>query len=148
MNILSFGFVAIRMAAFALLLPLTFAVGCGNDSSGPATTVTAPGSGTGLGGAGRGPSPVNLGTAGNFRILAQSAVTDVPTSAVTGNVGLSPAAGSFIGIPCAEVTGTIFQADATGAGCMTQDSAGLTTAINDKGTAYTDASGRAPDYRS
>ena len=38
---------------------------------------------------------VQLGTAAPFAVLAGSAVTDVPTSAITGNVGLSPAAGSF-----------------------------------------------------
>ena len=38
---------------------------------------------------------VNLGVAGDFVILAQSAITDVSTSAITGDIGLSPAAGSY-----------------------------------------------------
>ena len=122
--------------------------GCGGGGGdAPANPATAAGAGTGVGGAGRGPAPVVMGTAGNFRILAQSAITDVPTSAITGNVGLSPATGASIGMTCAEVTGTINTVDAAGPlPCRVQDSAGLTTAISDKGTAYTDANSRAPDY--
>src|SRR4051812_10927104 len=135
MKNLSYGSIATRVAAVALLFPLTTGLGCSSSSDdASSSTATPAGSGSGLGGLGHGPSPVVLGNAGTYRVLAQSAITDVPTSSVTGNVGLSPAAGSFIGIPCAEVTGTIYQADATGAGCMVQDSAGLTSAINDKGT--------------
>lgn len=143
-NLVNFRARALTVAV--LIFTLIGLSGCNGSDSDSSGTATAPGSGSGLGGLGRGPAPVALGGAGNFRMLAQSAITNVPTSDVTGNVGLSPAAGSFIGIPCAEVTGTIYQADATGAGCMVQDSAGLTAAINNKGTAYTDASGRAPDY--
>ena len=33
------------------------------------------------------PASVNLGTAGNFVILAKSGISTVPTSAVTGDVG-------------------------------------------------------------
>jgi hypothetical protein len=88
-----------------------------------------------------------MGTAGNFVILAQSAITDVPTSAVTGNVGLSPATGAGIGLTCVEVTGVINSADAAGPlPCRVTNASGLTTAISDKGTAYTDANSRAPDY--
>ena len=39
-------------------------------------------------------STVDLNTAAPFAVLAYSAVTDVPTSSITGDVGLSPAAGS------------------------------------------------------
>ncbi|KAJ7701195.1 ice-binding protein [Mycena rosella] len=38
-----------------------------------------------------GPAPVLLGTAGNFAILAKTGVSTIPNSAVTGNVGVSPA---------------------------------------------------------
>ena len=37
-----------------------------------------------------GQSPVNLGTAGNYVILAKSGISTVPPSAVTGNLGVSP----------------------------------------------------------
>src|ERR1035437_222016 len=33
---------------------------------------------------------VNLGTAGNFVILAKSGISTVPTSAITGDIGVSP----------------------------------------------------------
>jgi hypothetical protein len=57
----------------------------------------------------------SLGAAQSFAVLGASAVTNVPTSAITGDVGLSPAAGSnYAGLTTAEVTGTIFAVDATG----------------------------------
>jgi len=43
-----------------------------------------------------GPAPVSLGTAGNYAILAKSAISTVPTSVISGNVGLSPAAETFM----------------------------------------------------
>ena len=112
----------------------------------------AGGAGGGLGGAGgagagRGPAPVNLGTAGDFVILAESAITNVPASAVTGNVGLSPGTGAAIGLTCSQVTGKIYSVDAAGPlPCVISDATRLTAAIGDKGIAYTDAAGRAPDY--
>lgn len=144
---------------FMALLLATFAAGCGGgggDGSAAAAaavsaSVTAPGVGVGTGGtvgaAGRGPAPVNLRTGGNFVILAQSAITNIPSSAVTGDVGLSPATGAGVGLTCAEVTGTIYSVDAAGPlPCRVTDATRLTAAIGDKGTAYTDAAGRAPDY--
>ena len=127
--------------------------GCGGDNNnGPAATASADkpnnaGAGTGVGGLGKGPSPVELGAAANYVILAQSEITNVPTSAVTGNVGLSPATGAAIGIPCAEVTGVMNAADSAGPlPCSVIDAVGLTAAVGAAGTAYTDAQGRAPDY--
>ncbi len=130
-----------------LLAVLLAACGGGGDGgSSIALTPTAPGAGTGLNGSGRGPAPVNLRTAGSFVILAQSQTTNVPTSAVTGDVGLSPASGAFIGLTCAQVTGNIYSVDAAGPlPCVFTDPTGLTTAIADKNTAYTDAAGRAAD---
>jgi hypothetical protein len=105
--------------------------GGGGASTAPGTgTATAAGAGTGAGGAGRGPASVNLGAAGGFVILAESAITNVPASAVTGNVGLSPATGAGIGLTCAQVTGVINDVDSTGPlPCTVNDSVGLTAAI-------------------
>ena len=90
------------------------------------------------------PSAVNLGTAGGFAILSESGITDVPTSAITGNIGTSPITGASItGLTCAEVTGIIYTVDATGPPCRVVDPARLTTAVGDMMTAYTDAAGRA-----
>jgi ice-binding like protein len=127
--------------------------GCGGDNNnGSAATASADkpnsaGAGAGVGGLGKGPSPVELGAAANYVILAQSEITNVPTSAVTGNVGLSPATGAAIGIPCAEMTGVMNAVDSAGPlPCSVMDAVGLTAAVGAAGTAYTDAQGRAPDY--
>lgn len=132
----------------SLVSALVVGCGGGNDyGSASADAPSNPGAGTGVGGLGRGPSPINLGAAGNYVILAQSEITNVPTSAVTGNVGLSPATGAAIGITCAEVTGVTNAVDNTGPlPCAVVDTVGLTAAVGAAGTAYTDAQGRAPDY--
>jgi hypothetical protein len=95
-----------------------------------------------------------LGAAGNYAILAKSAVSNVPTSAITGHVGLSPAAASFItGFSLTldaggtystspQVTGNVYAADYT-----SPTPSNLTTAISNMETAYTDAAGRpTPDH--
>ncbi len=98
------------------------------------------------------PGNVNLATAGNYVILAMSAISTVPTSAVTGNLGLSPAAASFItGFSLTadhtnvfstspQVTGQVFASD-----YAVPTPSNLTTAISDMQLAFTDAAGRAPD---
>ncbi|MDP2273973.1 MAG: ice-binding family protein [Archangium sp.] len=94
-------------------------------------------------------SPVNLGTAGNFVILAKTAISTVPMSAITGDVGVSPAAASFI-------TGFSLTADATNVFSLSPQVTGqifaanfavptpsnLTTAVGDMELAFTDAAGR------
>ena len=98
-------------------------------------------------------APVNLLSAGNFAILAKTAITDVPASAITGNIGVSPASGTFIFVSCAEMAGTgkIFAVDpgyvVTGfAACsMPGPGANKTTvdnAVADMGTARAEAAGR------
>lgn len=89
---------------------------------------------------------VDLGTAGNFAILAGTEVTDLPTSTIIGNVGLSPAAGSFYsGLLSIQVTGTIYDTNGTGPVGSVINPTLLTTAKNDLTTAYNDAAGRTPD---
>ena len=86
---------------------------------------------------------VNLGTAEGFAILAGSAITNVPTSVISGNVGLSPAAGgNYSGLTQAEVTGTIYAVDSFGPGGSVNNPGLLTIAKNDLTAAFTDASGR------
>ncbi|MEO8662445.1 MAG: Ig-like domain-containing protein, partial [Bryobacteraceae bacterium] len=93
-------------------------------------------------------APVNLGSAGNYVILAKTGITDVPPSPIVGNIGASPITGAAIHITCAEVTGTISAVDAAGpAPCSLQVPDILGPAILDMATAYTDAAGRAtPDF--
>lgn len=93
--------------------------------------------------------PVNLGTAGNYAILAKSGISTVPTSAITGDLGLSPAAASYItGFSLTadstnvfarspQVTGKIYASDFTA-----PTPSNLTTAIGDMQLAFTDAAGR------
>jgi Ice-binding-like len=92
------------------------------------------------------PTPVSLGTADPFAILAGTpAITDVPNSVITGNVGLSPATGAGIGVTCSEVTGTIYSVDAAGPlPCRVTDPALLTLAKNSLTTTYSDVAGRGP----
>ncbi len=88
-------------------------------------------------------APVNLKSAGNFVILSQTGISDIPTSHITGNVGASPISGSAIGLTCAEVAGTISAVDAAGpAPCATIAPTALTQATVDMQNAYADAAGR------
>lgn len=95
-------------------------------------------------------SRVDLLTADNFAVLAGSAISNIPTSVITGNVGLDPTGGASItGLTCAEITGTIYDNNGGYAGggggstaCRTTDAGLLTTAKNDLTTASNDAAGR------
>jgi hypothetical protein len=102
----------------------------------------------------RGPARVSLGAAGDFVILAKSAVSTVPASVITGDVGLSPAARTF-------ATGFSLVADATNVFSTSTQVTGkifaatdavptpsrLTTSVHDMEHAYTDAAGRpTPDF--
>jgi Ice-binding-like len=79
-----------------------------------------------------------LGAAARFVVLAGTLISNVPTSAITGDIGLSPATGAGItGFTCAQVTGTIYSIDASPAlACMLTNPGLLTTAKNDLITAY------------
>jgi hypothetical protein len=85
-------------------------------------------------------APLNLLSTSRFAILAGSQITDVPTSHISGDVGLSPAARSFIsGLTAPEVTGSIYAASDGGATATM-----LTAAQGDLTTAFNDAAGRTP----
>ncbi len=145
---------AARLCCSALLA-CVLAAGCGSDGSAADPSPASPGAGTGTGQTGaHGPAPVALGTAGSYVILAKSSISNVPTSAITGNIGLSPAAASFItgftlilpsggaASTSSQVTGSIYASD-----YAAPTPVNLTTAIDDLETAYTDAAGRTtPDH--
>lgn len=95
---------------------------------------------------------VDLGVAGNYVVLAKSAVNNNPTSAFTGDLGLSPSAETFYTgfsqtanidhSTSDQVTGRMYAADMTD-----PTPSNLTTAVNDMTTAYNDAAGRStPDF--
>jgi hypothetical protein len=109
---------------------------------------------------GAGPAPVSLGSgaelgaAGSYVILAKTGISNVTGSTVTGDMGLSPAAASFI-------TGFSLTADGTNvfsrsssvfgkvyaADYAVPSPSNLTTSIGSMETAYTDAAGRTlPDF--
>jgi hypothetical protein len=97
---------------------------------------------------------VELGLAGNFVVLAKSGIATVPTSALTGDIGVSP-------IDSTAITGFSLVLDSTGTFATASQLTGrayapdytsptparLTTAVGDMETAFTDAAGRAlPDF--
>lgn len=104
--------------------------------------------------AAQGPDPVLLGMSGGFVILAKAGIDTVPTSAVTGDIGVSP-------IDSTALTGFSLTVDATNefstsdqvigqvfaADYASPTPAKLTTAVSNMETAYTDAAGRVtPDF--
>lgn len=92
------------------------------------------------------PLTVNLGAADSFAVLAGSAVTNVPTSVITGDLGLSPAAGTFYdsGVTQAQVSGTIYTTNAAGPAGYVMNPTLLTAAKQALTDAISDASGRTP----
>jgi hypothetical protein len=95
---------------------------------------------------------VDLGASATYVILAKSAISNISTSEITGDLGLSPAATSYVtGLSItnaigyatsAQVTGSIFAAD-----MANPTPINLTTAVNNMITAYNDAAGRtSPDF--
>ena len=99
-------------------------------------------------------APVNLGTAGNYVILAKSGISTIPTSAVTGDIGVSPIDSTGItGFSLMLTAGSAFSTSVQVIGKVYAPDyadptpANLTTAIGDMQTAYTDAAGRTiPDF--
>jgi len=95
--------------------------------------------------------PVNLGTAGSYCVLAETAITTTGTTAVVGNMGISPNSASSItgfGLTLDSsgtfarsslVNGKVYAATYTAPTPIN-----LGVAIGDMTAAYTDAAGRAP----
>lgn len=128
-------------------------VGCGggsDDEAAPAPTPVADAAG-GVCDASNA-ACVNLGaTAGTFVILSRAGISNIPTSAVTGNIGVSPidrtamtgfsetmdATNTFA--TSAEVTGKMYAAD-----YAEPTPTNLTTAIGEVGAAFADADSKTP----
>ena len=98
------------------------------------------------------PLAVNLSTAGDYVMLAMTGISTVPTSNITGDLGLSPAAASYITgfsltadatnvfATSPQVTGKVYASDYTA-----PTPSDLTTAVSNMQLAFTDAAGRAPN---
>lgn len=95
---------------------------------------------------------VNLGTAIDYVIVAKTAINNTSTSAITGDLGLSPAATSYItGLALTNSTGFATSTQVTGklyaADMAAPTPTNLTTTVNNMITAYNDAAGRVlPDF--
>ncbi len=146
-----------------VLLLLSFAAGCGSSSStstdgGPSndggtdggTDASTPFDASGL--TPHTALPVNLATAGNYVILAETGISTVPPAVITGDLGISPYKAASITMfsliadstnvfsTSAQVTGKVFASD-----YAVPTPANLTAAVSDMELAFTDAAGRAPD---
>jgi hypothetical protein len=163
-----------RLWSPRFLLPLVLVAGCSDagSSSGGGDLALAGGNGdlaqaapdltpnNPPNPAGLGPAPVDIGSAGNlaapgsYVLLAKTGITNVTGSAVTGGeVGLSPAAASFItGFSMTADSSNVYSTSASvvapakiyAADYATPTPANLTSAISGMETAYVDAAGRTP----
>lgn len=100
-----------------------------------------------------GPAVVALGTAGGYAILAKSGVSTTGATSIVGNVGLSPAAGSYItgfalsSPPTTYTTSAMVTGQVRASDYDAPTPSDLTTVVLDMQTAYTDAAGRTlPDF--
>ena len=152
-----------KVLVLAACVSMVLAQSCGSGTTGGAVPVviTNPKNPNGLG-----PAPVvlassgttvavgDLGAAGSYVILSKTGISNVTGSAITGNIGVSPAAATYI-------TGFSLVADATNvfstsvsvvgkvyaANYAVPTPSNLTTAIGTMETAYTNAAGRtSPDF--
>ncbi len=99
------------------------------------------------------PAPVNLGTSGDFVILAKTGISNTGATSIVGDIGVSPNnATSITGFgliadisgefaTSSLVTGKVYAANYT-----PPTPAKMTTAVGDMQAAYTDAAGRAPNF--
>jgi hypothetical protein len=147
-------FISKPLAWLMTLLMAALVTGCWMDGGGGGSVPVGSAASGPVGTACTGASCVNLGTAAHYVILAKTGVSTVPSSVVTGNIGVSPAARVYLtgwslvgeatdtAYTSAQVVGGghLYAADMVG-GTTTVD---LTTAVGDMQTAYTAAAGMAP----
>ncbi len=96
---------------------------------------------------------IDLGTADDFAILAETGISSETSSMVTGDIGVSPSAATYITgfslimdstntfATSSQVTGDVYASDYT-----SPTPSKLTTAISDMRTAYVAAAGRTANY--
>ena len=88
--------------------------------------------------------PVPLGSSSNFAILGSAAITNIPTSIITGDVGLTPDTGANItgfSSPgsCPEIVGRLYAVDAAGPACALINATLLSNAKTDALAAFVNA---------
>lgn len=96
-----------------------------------------------------GPAAINLGTAGNFVLLAKTGISTTGSTVVVGDIGVSPAAATSItGFSLNLTAGSAYSTSPEVSGKVyapgyaDPTAATLTAAIGDMQTAYTDGAGR------
>src|ERR1035437_395715 len=96
-----------------------------------------------------GPAVVNLGSAGNFAILAKTGISTTGTTSVVGDIGISPAEASYItGFDLTLPASSAFSTSALVSGKVyapsyaVPTSSNISIAVSNMETAYTDAMGR------
>jgi hypothetical protein len=87
---------------------------------------------------------VPLGASSTFAILASAEITNIPTSDITGDIGLTPdTAANISGFSdpgsCPEVTGNVYAVDTAGPACATVAPAALAEAKMDAAVAFENA---------
>lgn len=94
-------------------------------------------------------APVDLGTAGNFVVLTESGITTTGTTAITGNIGVSPIAatamtgfGLIMDSSNQYSTSTLVVGRVYAADYAAPTPSVMTMAVVDMAIAYTDAAGR------
>jgi len=131
------------MKRFPMLLASLALLGAACSDSTGAAAVNNPPNPNGLG-----PKAVSLGTAGDYVILAKSGVSTTGVTSVVGDIGLSPAAATYVTgfalssppttySTSSQVTGKVWASN-----YAVPTPANLTAAILNMQTAYTDAAGR------
>jgi hypothetical protein len=98
-------------------------------------------------------APVNLGSAGTYAILSKAGIFTAPASSILGDIGVSPAAATYITgfsltadasnmfSTSTQVTGKVYAAD-----YLAPTPANLTSAVGDSDTAFSDAATRTPKF--
>lgn len=96
-----------------------------------------------------GPVEVNLGSASDYVILAKTAITTTGVTSVVGDIGVSPAAATYItgfsldlSAGSAYSTSPLVAGKVYAPGYADPTPANISTAVSDMETAYTDAQGR------
>lgn len=99
------------------------------------------------------PASVNLGTSGNFVILAKTGITNTGNTSIVGDIGVSPNnATSITGFGLIAdasnefATSSLITGKVYAANYAAPTPAKMTAAVSDMQTSYTNAAGRSPDY--
>jgi hypothetical protein len=99
------------------------------------------------------PAPVNLGTSGDFVLLAKTGISNTGPTSIFGDIGISPnnatsitGFGLIADISGQFATSSLITGKVYAANYAVPTPAKMTAAIGDMQTAYTDAAGRAPNF--